>query len=546
MTTSAPTYMYIIGNNIDIFRGVSFHREDNLIAEGLLYGNWVPLVEKNLMLNGKPLRLDWYQRRHLRDPRPAKYTEKSRRIGYTTVDVLKKTMKSQFVPIPLHMVSLTQKQTEDNMRLHNEFYDQLPNRIRAKRISDRINEKHYLLLGTRAGSSTQSSLHAHASSTISFRGLAGDITFDEFPFYKPNVASQMLKAATPLLGTTYTFYDDTQRHYEINIVGTHFGDQTLFYEITQQSHEYGKRASGIRLPWTVCPRVAQNIHNIVSTMDYMEFLEEMCCIPLSDKFSPFPPQLYISLTEDMEFDQLGIVVERDANDRIKPFDRSKYDFISVAWDYASFKAETAGFGFGVRAGGNQIEPVFYYRMRPEQFGGAIEESEIVRIMDETSRILRPDYLGYDATGVGQYLSKTLFDPAFGFKEDRRPRLSVYPYAESAEPVEITSDYKNAAVSKLKIAMENRILSKIPMCDELLKQLRNFRRSITAGGKVKYAAEGKGKNPRSLDDIVMAMLLAISPLHIDVKPRAVPTAEFGFEEIQLVDQIAGTDQIFTLN
>lgn len=536
---SAPSYMFIVNNKIDVFKGVSYHEEAQLVAEGLLYGNWSPLVEQNLLLDSKPLRLDYYQKAHLRDDR-CKVTEKSRRIGYTTAEVLKKTLKSQFIPIPLHMVSLTQKHTNDAMHLHNVLYDQFPARIRAKRILDRIDEKHYLLMGNKKGSHIRSEMHAHASSSLSIRGLTGDVSLDEFAFYKTTLASQILKAVTPLLGTTYTSYDDAERAFEINIISTHFGDLTLFNEIIQKSHKFGRKAYNTKLPWTVCPRVCQNIHEIA--VEAEEFLEEMCCIPLSDKFTPFPSQLYDRLLKDIEFDQNGIVVERDAHGKVLPFDRSKYNFISVGWDYASMKAETAGFGFGVR--GRYIDPIFLYRMRPEQFRGSISEDDIWAKINETSSILRPDYLGYDATGVGQYLSRVLFDPAYGFGDDRRPRTNAYPFAEGAEPVQITTDIKNSNVTKLQVAMRSGILSALPHDREIMRQLRMFKRSVTSGGTIRYAAEGKGKNPKSLDDIVVAMLLAIHPLHIEDQPRVVSKSYNEVEEFNLYDPIKGSDEIFT--
>jgi len=527
---------------MEVFKGIPWHQEAKLVSEGLLYNDWSLLAEKYLVLDSKPLRLDFYQKDHLRRS-DCSVVEKSRRIGFTTIDHgVKRTLRSQFIPIPCHMVSLTQKHTEVSMHLHNTFYEQIPTRIRAKRILDRVNEKHYVLLGDKKGSHTKSEVHAHASSSESVRGLAGDVVIDELAFYKHATADKILKTVTPLLGTTYTHYDDTERNYEIVLISTHNGELTLFNDVCIKKHEFGQKAEHVKLPWTVCPRVCKNIDKIADGQTVHEYLEEMCCLPVSDKDTPFPPQLYDGLLEDIEFDQLGIRVDRDKDGNIIPFDRAKYDFVSVFWDYASFRSETCGVGLGVR--GHRIIPIMYFRMAPENYGGAIDEDKICQAMDVTARILRPDWLGYDATGVGEYLSRTLFDPAYGFKDDRRPRTNIYPYAEAAEPIQMNSEFKSSGVAKLKIAMRQKFFTDLPLDRELQRQLRMFKRSITPAGNVQYRADGTGKRKEALDDIVIAFVGACYPLHIEEKPIIVETNTQDITEMRLYEPIAGSKNVFT--
>jgi len=539
---SAPSYMFIIGSNLQVFKGIKWHEEAKLIAEGLLYDDWSLLAERYLLLDSKPLRLDFYQKDHLRR-RKCSVIKKSRRIGFTTIDHgIKRTLRSQFIPVPCHMVSLTQKHTETSMHLHNTFYEQIPTRIRAKRVLDRVNEKHYVLLGDKKGSHLKSEVHAHASSSESVRGLAGDVVIDELAFYKHATADKILKTVTPLLGTTYTHYDDTERNYEIVLISTHNGELTLFNDVCIGKHEFGRKAELVSLPWTVCPRVCQNIHNIAEGQTVHEYLEEMCCIPVSDKDTPFPPQLYDPLLADIEFDQIGIRVDRDIAGNIVPFDRTKYDFISVFWDYASFRSETCGVGLGVR--GYNITPVLYFRMAPENYGGTIDEDEICRMMDVTARVLRPDWLGYDATGVGEYLSKVLFDPAFGFKENRRPRTEIYPYAGAAEPVQMSSEFKSSGVTKLKVAMRQKFFTDLPLDREFQRQLRMFKRSVTPAGNIQYRADGKGRRKEALDDIVIAFIGACYPLHIESQPIIVDTKVKDIVEMNIYEPILGSKDIFS--
>jgi len=536
--------MYITSNNIEVFRSTPWHAESNLIANGLLYGDWKPLLERNILIDGNPLRVDWYIDSFFRN-NGMNLLEKGRRIGLTTGLILKRLMKSQYIPIPMHSVSLTQKHTEAAMQLHDSFYHQLPVRLRAKRIVDRQLEKHYLILGDAKGSYAFSKVMAHASSSNSVRGLEGDIDLDEFAFYPYTLARQILKTVTPITLTTYRDTDDVQRHYEMNLVSTHFGDTSVFNEIIEKKHDIHRLLGRMRLPWTVCPRLCKKIHIEAAGSSRDEFLEEMNCIPLSDKSSAFPFKSFERALKDMEFDQHGLRVFRDGDGRLQPFERLAYEFVSLGVDYASFKAETTYFAFGVRAGGNKLDVLCYKRLTPELCGGAIDESLIWETANVICRSLLPDYFGYDATGVGAYLSKVLFDPAYGFKENRRPRTNAYPYAEGAEPLEVTTMLKNANVAKLKIGLRIGMIHELPLDDFLPKQLRNFKRTLTSGGIIRHAAEEKGKKPGALDDIVISILLALHPIHVEDTPILTVVEEIpSIIEMTLHDEIAGINTIFT--
>lgn len=544
---SAPTYMFIVDGAIDVFRNMEYHEESGLIADGLLNDNWRPLIEKNIMLDGRPTILEWFQDDYLRC-QTSNVIEKSRRIGFTTIKEFRTALRSQFFPISFHNVSLTQKHTEDAMNIHELVYDQMPARWRARRILDRVNEKRYLILGNRHGASMQSRVYAHACSSESVRGLQGDICFDEFAFYPPARQAAMLKMATPILNTTYRHIDDTERHYTISFISTHNGDSVLFLALSDGEHAFTKDNPVLRrkYPWSVSRRVAQNIHIQAASMEADDFLEEMCCVPLKSKDSPFPIELYGPLLKDLEFDQFGVRVFRDGNDAVIPFNPKRYEFISVGWDYASFKSETTGFGFGKI--GSRYETVYYYRMSPENHGGSIREEDIWDIINKSARILKPDYLGYDDTGIGAYLSRVLFDPAFGTGKDRIPRTDIYPYAEGADPVKFTNDFKSSNVSKLKAAMSNKFIVDLPIDPELQKQFRRYKRSLTPSGLIKYAAEGKGKEPGARDDIPSAMIIAIAPFHIENKPIAYTEESISvIKEIyegNILGEIPGSDEIFT--
>lgn len=532
---------------MDVFRGLSYHEESKLIARGLLNDDWVELIERNIMLDGRPTLLEWFQRDYIK-LQQSSIVEKSRRIGMTTIKEMRTALRSQFIPISYHHVSLTQKHTEDAMALHEELYDQLPTRWRAKRILDRVNEKRYLILGNKHGASMQSRVYAHACSSEAVRGLQGDICFDEFAFYPPARQLSMLKMSTPILNTTYRHYDDTERHYIISFISTHNGDSVIFLSLADGTHDFSKNKDVIRmkLPWSVSRRVAQNIHIEAQKSDPDDFMEEMCCVPLTSKDSPFPIELYGPLLKDIEFDQFGIRVFRDIAGTVLPFDRSRYEFISVGWDYASFKSETTGYGFGKI--GNRYETVFYFRMSPEQHGGSIREEDIWENINKTAQIMLPDYLGYDDTGVGAYLSRVLFDPAFGTGKDRIPRTDLYPYAEGADPVKFTNDFKGSNVIKLKTAMANKFLVDLPIDEELQKQFRRYKRSLTATNLIRYSAEGKGKDPKARDDIPSAMIIAIAPFHIENRPATYTEEEIKITkdiyEGNLLGEIPGADSIFT--
>jgi len=543
---SAPSYMFIVDKNIDIFRGVSYHREAKLIADGLLHDNWRPLIEENILIDGRQFILEWYQDKFLRLC-DSTITEKSRRIGFTTIATTKRTLRSQFIPISFHSVSLTQKHTEATMDIHDSIYDQMPARWRAHRILDRVDEKDYLILGNKHGAHLRSKVYAHACSSESVRGLEGDIDFDEFAFYPPKRQQAMLKMVVPIFNTTYRHYNDIDRHFLINFISTHNGDTQEFARLASGDHPLAKAAGVVhlKLPWQVSHRVAKNIVSVVEGMDYEEYLEEMCCIPLKAKDSPFPPQLYYPLLKDIEFDQFGIRVFRDATGKVLPFNSKRYEFISVGWDYASFKSETTGYGFGKI--GNRYETVFFYRMNPNDFGGSIPEEEIWKIVNTTSQIMRPNYLGYDDTGVGAYLSRVLFDPEYGTGPDRIPRTDLYPYAEGAEPVKFTNEYKGSNVTKLKTAMALRLIVDLPLDEEVQKQFRRYKRSITSSGLIRYSADGKGKVAGARDDIPSAMIIAISPFHIEDRPALTSEEEVHaiqeILEVRLFDEIAGSNDIF---
>ena len=542
MTTSAPTYMHIINGNPEIFRGVNFHEESMLIAKGILHDDWAPLIKKYVTLDGRPLYTDWYQDLWLRVS-GCKLLVKSRRIGVTEISTLKKTLRSQFIPIEFHMVSLTQKHTREMMGRHEAYYDCLPSRIRARRIEDTKEHKKYLILGETTGGHTVSDFYGHPCSSKSVRGLGGDVDIDEFAFFPINIAQEILKAVTPLLALKYTGYDDSERSHEINIISTHFGDDTLFNQLVTGDHDFGRSAYRLYLPWTVCNRVASRIEKVAEGMTDEEFREEMCCVPLSDKGSALPNSLISPILKEMEFDQTGIVVDRDSDGRIVPFDRSAYNFVSLGCDYASFKAETTFWAWGMK--GWHIEPICFYRMTPEHYGGSIDEDLIWERANLIASILLPDYFGYDATGVGAYLSRVLFDPAFGFKEDRRPRTDAYPYAEAADPVQMSNEFKSAQVTKLTLAIRQRQIIKLPLDMEMQRQYRIFKRTITPQSKVRYAAEGKAKKKTALDDIVCSQLLALAPIHIEARAVVVaPQVDLKIEEISLIDKIAGIDDILT--
>lgn len=544
---SAPTYMFIVDGKIDVFRQMSYHEESKLIARGLLNDDWSALIERNIMLDGRPTILEWYQKLYLQLMQ-SNVIEKGRRIGLTTIKEAKTAMRSQFIPISYHHVSLTQKHTEDAMALHESFYDQMPSRWRAKRILDRVNEKRYLILGSKHGASLQSRVYAHACSSESVRGLQGDICFDEFPFYPPLRQQQMLKMATPILNTTYRHYDDTERHYVLSFIGTHNGDNIIFLSLADGTHEFckGGNVRRLKLPWSVSSRVAKNIHITAQQSDPDDFLEEFCCVPLKSKDTPFPIDLYGRTLKDLEFDQFGIRVFRDANGAVLPFDRSRYEFISVGWDYASFKSETTGYGWGKI--GSRYETVFYFRMSPAEHGGSIREEDIWAHVNRTSQIMLPDYLGYDDTGVGAYLSRVLFDPAYGTGKDRRPRTDLYPYAEGADPVKFTNEWKGANVNKLKTAFALRYIVDVPIDEELQKQMRKYKRSLTPTGLIKYAVEGKGKVPNARDDIPSAMIIAIAPFHIENKPAVVTEKDLPHVidvlEANILGEIPGSNAILT--
>jgi len=543
---SAPTYMFIVDGKMDVFRNITYHEESKLIARGLLNDDWVALIEQNIMLDGRPTVLEWFQEAYLR-LQQSSIIEKARRIGMTTIKEMRTAIRSQFIPISFHHVSLTQKHTEDAMALHESIYDQMPNRWRAKRILDRVNEKRYLLLGNKHGSSLQSRVYAHACSSEATRGMQGDICFDEFPFYPPLRQMAMLKMVTPILNTTYRHYDDTERHYIISFIGTHNGDSIIFLALADGTHEFSRseNVAHLKLPWSVSRRVANNIHIIAQQSDPDDFLEEMCCVPLVSKDSPFPIALYGPLLKDIEFDQFGVRVFRDSNGGVLPFNRKRYEFISVGWDYASFKSETTGYGFGKI--GSRYETVFYYRMSPEQHGGSIREEDIWDIINKTSQIMMPDYLGYDDTGVGAYLSRVLFDPAYGTGKDRIPRTDLYPYAEGADPVKFTNDFKGSNVNKLKTAMAFKHLIDIPIDEELQKQFRKYKRTLTPTNLIRYAAEGKGKDPKARDDIPSAMIIAIAPFHIENKPASFIERDISpildIYEANILGEISGANAIF---
>lgn len=546
--TSAPSFLFISSKNLDFFRGQSWHREAYLIARGLLYGDWKPLLEKNILVDGSPLRLDWYQSAFIQNNKP-KLIEKSRRIGLTTALILKRLIRSQYVPIPMHSVSLTQHHTEEAMRLYDSYYAQLPNRLRARRLVDRSLEKHHLILGdsSRKGSAySVSKVQAHACSSNSVRGLEGDIDLDEFAFYPYTLARNILKTITPVTLTMYKDTDDVQRHFDLNIISTHFGDGSVFNELIEKKHDLYRLLQHKRLPWTVCPRLCKNIHIEASGSVRDEFLEEMCCIPLAEKTAAFPFKSFERTLKEMEFDQWGTRVFRDKEGRVQPFERNSYDFVSLGSDYASFKAETTFFAFGLR--GAKLDVLCYKRLTPELCGGVIEEPLIWQVANMICGTLRPDYFAYDATGVGQYLSKVLFDPVYGFKENRRPRTDKYPYAEGAEPVEITTNLKNECVSKLKIGLQIGMVHELPLDEFLPKQLRNFKRTLTPTGIIKHAAQDKGKKPGALDDIVIAILLAIYPFHIEDTPVLATDDDFERNIIEMdlhnINEIPNIGNIYT--
>jgi len=544
---SAPTYMFIVGEKMQVFRNMSYHEEAKYIARGLRNDDWGTLIERNIMLDGRPTILEWFQDEYLR-LQTSNVITKSRRIGMTTIKEARVAIRSQFIPISFHNVSLTQKHTEDAMSIHELMYDQMPTRWRAKRILDRVNEKRYLILGNKHGASQISRVYAHACSSDAVRGLQGDICFDEFAFYPPSRQAAMLKMAIPILNTTYRHYDDTERHYTISFISTHNGDSVAFIALSEGTHEFtkGTTVRRMQLPWSVSRRVAQNIHVQAALMEADDFLEEMCCVPLKSKDSPFPIELYGPLLKDLEFDQFGVRVFRNASGAVIPFDRKRYEFISVGWDYASFKSETTGFGFGKI--GNRYETVYYYRMSPELHGGSIREEDIWDIINKSAQIMMPDYLGYDDTGIGAYLSRVLFDPAFGTGKDRIPRTDIYPYAEGADPVKFTNDFKSSNVSKLKAAMANKFLVDLPLDPELQKQFRRYKRSLTPSGLIKYSAEGKGKDPQARDDIPSSALIAISPFHIEARPIAFTQEDLGVindvHEVNILGEINGSDSVFT--
>jgi hypothetical protein len=245
----------------------------------------------------------------------------------------------------------------------------------------------------------------------------------------------------------------------------------------------------------------------------------------------------------MEFDQVGVRVFRDKDGNVKPFDRTRYDFISMFWDYASFKSETCGIGIGVV--GNHYEMVFYFRMAPANYGGAIDEDVICRAIDISARVVRPDWLGYDGTGVGEYLSKTIYDPAYGYKEYRRPRTDLYPYAEAAEPIYIDSEFKSSGVTKLKIAMRQKFLKGLPLDQELQRQFRLYKRTVSGTrDTIRYAAQGKNKKRDALDDIVTALIGAFRPLTVEEHPVIIESLERDVVPVKLYDSIRGIEDTFT--
>jgi hypothetical protein len=534
--------MFIVDGAVDVFIGQNYHRESNMIAEGLHSGNWAPLLEGNIILDGRPLALDWYQKLWLADDNP-KICEKGRRIGLTTIELLKRTIKAQFIPVENRFVSLTQKHTYEALEFIDNFYSQLPERFRSPCISNTKDTKEYLIIGDKSGAFLKSGIYGHSSSSTSIRGKRGNVTFDEFAHFPERMALSHLATVKPIMATRWRHYNDTDQRFEINLISTHWGDMSPFNQICRGEKEFDTMASHYIFPWTVSHRIAREIINVASGMDNEEYLEEMCCVPLSDKLSAIPRKLYDNILEDIEFDQNGIRVFRDEKGVVVPFDRGRYDLISVGWDYATFSAETAGWGWGFKYP-NILEPIFFFRMKPEDYGGSIEEDIIAQRIDFTARILKPDYLAYDATGVGMYLSRVLFDPAYGFGKDRRPRLDKYPYAAQSEPIQCTSEWKNTQLTKLLKGYRMNIIRDEPMDTENIKQMRNFKRTLTSAGKVKYAAEGKGKVKGSNDDIVCAKMLALGPIPIEDAPPGVivkPTIE-DIIAVQFYGEMEGFNEI----
>jgi phage FluMu gp28-like protein len=224
-------------------------------------GLWTPEERLNfadsfIMVDQKPIELDFWQQDHIRDTNKYSIILKGRRTGFSFDVALKGIIKSQDksrFKYTRQFVSYNFDDAKEKINYAKEFYHSIPKKHRKALVSETKTTMEFL----DKGGKTTSRLISIACRPP--RGRGGDIVFDEMAIYPRTKARTIYTAGLPVVS----------RGGCVEIGSTPLGKIGLFYELYTEKETYPEYQR-FEVPWWYVGELCNNVAEAVKLAPYMD------------------------------------------------------------------------------------------------------------------------------------------------------------------------------------------------------------------------------------------------------------------------------------
>lgn len=421
-------------------------------------------IEAFVTVDGKPLKLQPYQRAFLRNRAPMRWVNKARQVGFSSVISWEAVARCHILTgYTAHIISFGVVEAKEKILAARRAFESLPLGVQRRLVTDSKTELAFTMRNGRG----VTRILAHASESI--RGFTGDIYLDELAHYKNDVDAY--NSSLPAI-------IHPKSRAQLTGCSTPMGERGIFWEIAQQRNQRYPDHSRQVVPWWrssfLCkdvPAAARAHRDGFSTEEMVErygtdalvrqyksmyrelFEQEFNAVFLSDALAFFPHDLILPCALD------ELALADDVTDLPRP--QGRY---VAGYDVARSQDLSALAVF------DEHEGTFTCKMLKRYAGEGelkfhVQEEELRRLLD-TAPIVR---LSIDRGGLGMHLTENL----------QRDFPNVIGET-------FTNESKERWVTNVKILFQQQKIV-IPRERKLVADFHSITRKISASGKAVYDA-----------------------------------------------------------
>ena len=456
-------------------------------------GLWTPEERLNyadsfIMVDQKPIDLDFWQQDHIRDTHKYSIVLKGRRTGFSFDVALKGIIKSQDkarFKYTRQFVSYNFDDAKEKINYAKEFYHSIPKRHRKPLVSETKTSMEFY----DKGGKTTSRLISIACRPP--RGRGGDIVFDEMAIYPRTKARTIYTAGLPVVS----------RGGCVEIGSTPLGKMGMFYELYTNKDNYPEYKR-FMVPWWYVSKLCNNVAEAVKlapnmdtedrvaifgtaiktqlkSMALEDFQQEYECTFIDSALSWITlDQIYANtpglrdgdrdavLAEGDEEKDIEVEIFMDADSLILKYEPEKHGRLFMGYDVARYRDAAVIFVIGRLPDGRKIS-VAEIEMKGKEYEYQLDQFR--KIMKNQLPVVRACI---DRTGIGDPLCETL-QKEFG--------------TAMVEGVQFNAESKEEMAINVKTGLEKKQFL-LQNDNKFHRQIHSIKRIAVSGGSFRYDSE----------------------------------------------------------